>query len=94
MLEDRAHRGQTMAYYWNSVRTWAYWRYALFSGEAIGKFFGALGTLYLCVEIADFFDVYKQARYGHYGIVLLLAVSLLYVLRTRRPVSRVRWHSS
>lgn len=80
-----------MSYYWNSIRTFSYWRYALFSGEAIGKFFGALGTLYLCVEIADFFNVYKQAQYGHYGIIILLIVSLLYVLTTRRPVRRITY---
>ncbi len=80
-----------MTYYWNSVRTWSYWNYALFSLEGGGKFLAALGTLYLFVEIADFFKVYKQDQYGHFGIVILVALSILYVLAARRPVSRVRY---
>jgi hypothetical protein len=80
-----------MAYYWKSVRTWSYWSYALFSLEGGGKLLAALGVLYLFVEIADFFQVYKQDQYGHFGIFMLVALSVLWVLTTRRPVSRVRY---
>jgi hypothetical protein len=31
-----------MRYFFESIRTRAYWRYALFSGEAIGQFFAVI----------------------------------------------------
>jgi hypothetical protein len=80
-----------MNYFFESIRNWAYWRYALFSGEAIGKFFAVIGILYLCVDLADAFDVYKKDRYSYYGLLILVALALLYVLTTRRPLSRVSY---
>lgn len=78
-----------MKYFFESIRTKAYWRYALFSGEAIGKFFAVVGILYLCVDLADAFNIYKKDRHSFYGLIILVVLALLYVLSTRRPVSRV-----
>jgi hypothetical protein len=78
-------------YFFDSIRTRAYWRYALFSGEAIGKFFAVLGILYLCVDLADAFNVYKKDRHSIYGLIFLVALALGYVLSTRRPLSRIRY---
>lgn len=78
-----------MRYFFDSIITWSYWRYALFSGEAIGKFFATLGVLYLCVEITDMFNIYTKDKYSYYGAIFLVSLSLAYVLTTRRPVSRV-----
>ena len=80
-----------MKYFFDSIRTRAYWRYALFSGEAIGKFFAVLGILYLCVDLADAFNVYKKDRHSIYGLIFLVALALGYVLSTRRPLSRIRY---
>ncbi|TDR95474.1 macro domain-containing protein [Enterovirga rhinocerotis] len=80
-----------MRYWWDAVRTFSYWRYALFSGEAIAKLFGALGVLYLLVDIADAFKVYTKDKHSQYGLILMLVPALLFVLFTRRPVSRVRY---
>jgi hypothetical protein len=78
-------------YFFDSIRTRAYWRYALFSGEAIGKFFAVLGILYLCVDLADAFNVYKKDRHSLYGLIILVVLALGYVLSTRRPLSRIRY---
>lgn len=78
-----------MKYFFESIRTRAYWRYALFSAEAIGKFFGVIGILYLCVDLADAFNIYKKDRYSYYGLIILVLLALAYVLSTRRPLSRV-----
>jgi len=78
-------------YFFDSIRTRAYWRYALFSGEAIGKFFAVLGILYLCVDLADAFNVYKKDRHSIYGLIILVVLALGYVLSTRRPLSRIRY---
>ena len=78
-----------MRYFFDSIRTWSYWRYALFSGEAIAKFFAALGVLYLCIEVADTFNIYTKDKHSYYGAIILICLSVAYVLTTRRPVSRV-----
>mgnify|MGYP001091891895 FL=1 len=80
-----------MRYFFESIRTRAYWRYALFSGEAIGKFFAVVGILYLCVDLADAFNVYKKDQHSYYGLIFLVVLALLYVLSTRRPLSRVSY---
>ncbi len=78
-----------MKYFFESIRTRAYWRYALFSGEAIGKFFAVVGILYLCVDLADAFNIYKKDRHSYYGLIILVLLALAYVLSTRRPLSRI-----
>jgi len=80
-----------MKYWWESVRTTAYWRYALFSGEAIAKFFSALGVLYLLINLADTFKIYEKGQYSNYGILILIALAIIFVIFTRRPVSRVSY---
>jgi len=80
-----------MRYWWEAVRTFSYWRYAIFSGEAVGKFFGALGVLYLLVDIADAFKVYTKDKYSHFGIFFLIIPTIIFVVFTRRPVSRVAY---
>lgn len=80
-----------MRYWWDAIRTLSYWRYAVFSAEAIGKFFFALGVLYTLVDIADAFKIYTKDKYSSFGLLLLLIPALLFVLFTRRPVSRVTY---
>jgi Domain of unknown function (DUF6430) len=80
-----------MRYFFESIMTRAYWRYALFSGEAIGKFFAVVGILYLCVDLADAFNIYKKDQYRYYGLIILVVLALIYVLSTRRPLSRVSY---
>lgn len=80
-----------MKYFFESITTRAYWRYALFSAEAVGKFLGVVGVLYLCVDLADAFNIYKKDRHSYYGLIILVLLALGYVLSTRRPVSRVSY---
>lgn len=80
-----------MRYFFESIRTLAYWRYALFSGEAISKFFAVVGILYLCVDLADAFNIYKKDRHSYYGLIILVMLALTYVLSSRRPLSRISY---
>lgn len=80
-----------MKYWWGSVRTFAYWRYALFSGEAVAKFFSVLGVLYLLINIADTFKVYEKGKYSHFGLIFIIIPAVLFVVVTRRPVSKVTY---
>ena len=87
----RRIRNSTCELFFDSIKSLAYWRYALFSREAIGKFLACLGTLYLFIEIADAFNIYKKDEYSHYGVIILFSISTLYVLTTRRPISRINY---
>lgn len=80
-----------MRYIWNSVRTFSYWRYAIFSSGAIAKFFAALGVLSVLIELADVFHIYAKGEYSRYGLIILLVLSLIYTLSTRRPISNVTY---
>jgi hypothetical protein len=78
-------------YFLDSIRTLSYWRYALFSMEALARVLAAVGTLYLFVELLDTFKIYKKDEYHNYGLILMLVAAVIYVLATRRPVRRVRY---
>jgi len=80
-----------LRYFFDSISTRAYWRYALFSGEAIGKFFAVMGILYLCVDLADAFNIYKKDQHSYFGLIILVVLALMYVVSTRRPLSRVSY---
>ena len=80
-----------MRYWWDAIRTLSYWHYAVFSGEAIGKFFGALGVLYLLVDVSDAFKIYTKDKYSSFGLLLLIIPAIMFVLFNRRPVWRVSY---
>nr|WP_225596828.1 macro domain-containing protein [Achromobacter sp. ACM04] len=50
-----------------------------------------MGILYLCIDLADAFNIYKKDQYSYYGLIILVVLALLYVLSTRRPLSRVSY---
>lgn len=80
-----------MNFFLDSIQTRSYWAYALFSREALGKLFAVIGVLYLFVEILDFFQVYTRDKYSNYAIFFILVLAVIFVLYTRRPVSRVTY---
>jgi len=80
-----------MRFWWETVGSLSYWRYALFSGEAVAKFFGTVGVLYMLVDIADAFKVYTKDRYSHFGLIFIIIPAVLFVLFTRRPISKVTY---
>src|SRR4051794_31849012 len=80
-----------MRYFLSSIKTISYWKYALFSKDAIVHFFAAMGALYTVVEILDFFSIYIRDKYGRYAILVFFILALVFVLATRRPISRVTY---
>src|SRR3954470_22353007 len=80
-----------MRYFLSSIKTISYWKYALFSKDAIVHFFAAIGALYTVVEILDFFSIYTRDKYGRYAILVFFILALVFVLATRRPISRVTY---
>lgn len=80
-----------MRYALASLKTWSYWRYALLSWNAVGRIFAAVGTIYVFLEMLDFFQVYTRSKYHAYSLIFVAAAAILWVLFTRRPVSSVRY---
>lgn len=80
-----------MPYLINSIRTLSYWRYAFLSKNAVLTFFAVVGALWTLMEILDFLNIYAKDQYSRRFIFVLLAVALIVVIVTRRPLSRFRY---
>lgn len=80
-----------MKYFLKSIATRSFWRYAVFSHEALANLLAAIGALYVFMEIMDFLSIYTKDRYSKYAIVPIFVAALLYVIFSRRPVSRITY---
>lgn len=80
-----------MKYFLNSVTTWSFWRYALFSAEAIATIFAIVGAIWTFMELLDFLSIYSKGQYSQYAIVPILLASVVIVIATRRPVARITY---
>jgi hypothetical protein len=78
-------------YFLKSIATRSFWRYAVFSHEALANLLAAIGALYVFMEIMDFLSIYTKDRYSKYAIVPIFVAALLYVIFSRRPVSRITY---
>ncbi len=57
-----------MKYFFKSVATFSFWRYALFSAEALAKLLATIGAVYLFMELMDFLHIYTKDEYSSYAI--------------------------
>lgn len=80
-----------MKYFLNSILTWSFWRYALFSVEALVKILAIVGAIWMFMEIMNFLSIYTQAEYSKFAIIPILLVAIVIVVVTRRPVSRITY---
>jgi hypothetical protein len=80
-----------MGYFFRSIATWSFWRYALLSSEALAKLMATVGALYLFMEILDFLGIYTKAEYSEFAIIPMICVAALFVVITRRPIVRVSY---
>lgn len=80
-----------MKYFFKSIATYSFWRYALLSGEALAKIFTVVGVLYAFMEMLDFFGIYTKDRYSGYSIIPMVVLAVAYVVITRRPITRVSY---
>lgn len=83
-----------MRYFLRSISTFSFWRYAIFSAEALSKMLAVVGSLYLFMDLLDFLSIYTQDKYGKFAIVPVLLAALLVVVFTRRPVGRVSYRAA
>lgn len=80
-----------MEYFWQSIRTSSYWRYAIFSVDGIKTFLAVLGTAWGLIELSDYFHLVQREQFPWYALPLLLLVALFVVCLTRRPVHRIAY---
>lgn len=78
-----------MNYIFDSIRTLAYWRYAIFSLNGARSAFAWFGSIYLLIEVLDFFGAYRRDQYAPYAVLLFAFVALLLSVIMRRPTSSV-----
>jgi hypothetical protein len=78
-------------YFFRSICTFSFWRYALFSAEALSKLLATIGAIYLFMELMDFLHIYTKDQYSSLAIIPITVAALLFVIVTRRPVSRVTY---
>lgn len=77
-----------MKYFFKSIITFSFWRYALLSGDAVAKFFAIVGVQYALMDMADFFSLYTKDKYSQYAIFVMITIAVLWVIVTRRPITR------
>lgn len=53
--------------------------------------FTVVGALYAFMEMLDFFGIYTKDRYSGYSIIPMIGFAIVYVIITRRPISRVSY---
>jgi hypothetical protein len=80
-----------VSYRVKSFATRSFWKFAVFSTGALGQLLAAIGGIYLFMEIMDFLGIYKKDHYSKYAILPIMVVSLLYVVFTRRPLTRTKY---
>ena len=67
----------------------------MLSPDGIKTFFAVLGAVWLLFEMMDFFKVFNSAKLPSYSLVLLILGSIVIVICTRRPISKITYkHSS
>jgi Domain of unknown function (DUF6430) len=74
-----------------SYFTWSYWKYAVLSRQAGADFLAAAGALYLALELLDFFKIVQRESLPPSTFFLVLGTAVVWVLLTRRPVSRIAY---
>lgn len=80
-----------MRYFFKSVKTLSYWKYAVFSTGGAGHFFGAIGVIWLFIELLEFFSIYTKDKYSAFAFPMVLAFAFAYTLFSRRPLSRFQY---
>lgn len=57
--------------------------------DALGAILATVGTLYFFMEIMDFLNIYTKDKYSKFAIFPMLLAAIIWVVLTRRPVSKV-----
>ncbi|TPI65520.1 hypothetical protein FJ420_11585 [Mesorhizobium sp. B3-1-3] len=80
-----------MKYFFSSIRTWSYWRYAILSIDGLARILAVLGGIYLLLDMLDFFSMYTRDKYSGYSFFVVLGFAVVAALLSRRPISRISY---
>jgi len=80
-----------MEYFFQSIRTASYWKYAILSVDAAKTFFAVIGGGWTLIEISDFFHIYERDHFSKMTVVALLMLAGIIVLATRRPINKISY---
>lgn len=78
-----------MRYFLESLSSWAYWRYVLFSRQGIQWVLSIFGAIYLFIEALDFFSVIARDQYGSYAFFVVFGTAIVISVLFRRPTSSI-----
>lgn len=81
----------SVKFFLRSLFTTSFWRYALFSKDALMAIAAAVGSLYFLMEFMDFLGIYTKDKYSKFAIFPILGAATIWVVATRRPVSKVTY---
>ena len=83
-------RVHALRYFWDSIKSKAYWRYVLVSPSGFGTYLAVFGAFNVVIGSLDFFNIYTRDKYAAWAFPLLLVASLVFsILFLRRPVNSI-----
>ena len=78
-----------MGFFFDTVRSGAYWRYVVLSRAGVQSALSVYGALWLIVETLDFFKVCPRDKYGAYGFIVFLALATVISVVFKRPLKTI-----
>lgn len=78
-----------MGYFFRSIATRSFWRYALLSGAGFARVFAAVGVIWTFIELLDFLQIYQKAQYSKFALFPILGAGIVFAVARVRPVSRI-----
>lgn len=78
-----------LRYFWDSITSWAYWRFALFSKAGAQSILFFFGAIYLFIEALDFFGLYTRDQYASYAVFVFLVFAIAISVLARRPTKSI-----
>lgn len=79
-----------MQFFLDSISSKTYWQYVLFSRAGVSSALAIYGSLWIVIETLDFFHVYTRDKYGPYGFIVILFISIVIAVFVRRPIKSIR----
>lgn len=81
--------GEYVRNFVDTIKSKSYWKFVFLSSEGIKTVFAVFGASYLIFEALDFFNVYSRDAYGAWVFLILLVLSLISAIITKRPTNSV-----
>src|ERR1700722_10465867 len=77
-----------MEYFLASIKTWSYWKYALWRKDSWGTVLSAMGFIYLVINLLDTFGFFPKTEYKKSEIMVVLLAAIGWNLSQRIPLNR------